>query len=462
MSSLIMKNELMTLEEIKVRDKHLDGLLINESLRAEIESLKLQGYEVNFSPESERTDIAYDNIEAIVSMFERLKVGGERYEDGHRELVTRRQLGAASLVARLHMTPLQVVAAPFRAASRQVHHAREVTRQEILYSADKMPWHRQSGQAMALLTIAFAHELESEQTDGIYPTMSGLLGDEIFDITFDERSSGFLTGKTLEEANIVAQQDLQGKSLGSAQASTLRRMKELREFIDQPISQDFKEVVQYCTDSLGIRSRKDKVRGVISQYVDARLEREPELKELTILSVGCGTALPIFEVAKALKAKGISPKVILLDQDPIALAAAQCLAEKEEFGLDDSIELHCRRLFSKLGSALDLSPVIQGRKIDIVEDTGLREYLPDRIYKSLTSALWKSLAPGGVMSTGNMSTHRPQPEFLHGLMGWVPIVRMRNIATGFALHEASGITKGLTTAYVTPDGVYTLYISRKQ
>lgn len=457
-----MKQELTTLAEPKIVGKHLDNLLIKASLLREIDNLRQQGYEVNFSPESERTDVAYDNIEAVVAMFERLEVGGQQYEHGHRKLLNRRQLGAASIVARLHMTPLQAVTAPFRVASRQVHDAKEVTRQNILYSSDKMPWHKQSGQAMALLTIAFAHELESEQTNGIYPTMSGLLGDEIFDINFDKRSSGFLQGKTMAEANVAAQQHLYGKSRDSAKASTQRRIRELHEFIDQPISEDFKQVVQYCTDSLGIRSRKDKVREIISLYVDERLEREPKLKELTLLSVGCGTALPIFEVAKVLKDKGISPKVILLDQDPIALAAAQCLAEKEEFGLGDSIELHCRRLFSKLGSTLDLSPVIQGRKIDIVEDTGLREYLPKRIYKSLTSALWKSLAPGGIMSTGNMSTHRPQPEFLHGLMGWEPIVRMRDIATGFALHEASGIAKGLTTAYVTPDGVYTLYISRKQ
>ena len=65
------------------------------------------------------------------------------------------------------------------------------------------------------------------------------------------------------------------------------------------------------------------------------------------------------------------------------------------------------------------------------------------------------------MSTGNMNVNRPQPEFLHGLMGWQPTVRLRTIAQGFALHEASGITRGSTTAHVTPDGVYTLFVSKK-
>ena len=457
-----MTKEIPLIKKTKKTDKHLDNLLISQELQSEIYLLRSQGYDVRFSPESERTDAAYDNPDAIKSMFKRLDIGGKKYDNDHRLLVNRRQLDAAKLVLRVHMTPLNSIAVPFRAASFQVKQARETTRKDILYSLDKMPWHQQAGQATALLTIAFAHELASEQTNGMYPTMSGLLGDEIFDVTFDDRSSGFLRGKTMIEAKIAALEQFQGKDSIQAVALTGRRIKELHEFINQPISEDFKQVVQYCTDSLGIRSRKDKVREVVSQYVDERLKNDPKLKELILMSVGCGTALPIFEVARALKEKGLSPKVILLDQDPMALAAAQCLAEKEVFGLGDSIELHCRRLFSKFGRALDLSPVIQGRKIDIVEDTGLREYLPPRIYKSLTSALWQALTPGGIMSTGNMNTNRPQPEFLHGLMGWEPMVRMRDIATGFALHEASGINKGLTTAYVTPDGVYTLFISQKQ
>ncbi len=457
----MLENELDQSTTSREDERRLDSLLIKTSLLAEIESLKAEGYSVHFSPEIERTDAAYSNADSVVSMFGRLKIGGERYELGHRESLTLRELGAAKLVARLRQTPFRAIATPFLAASRRVNQAKEVTRRDILYSPDKMPWHNQSGQAVALLTIAFAHDLQSNQTGGKYRTMSALLGKEIFDTCFDERSSGFLIGKTLSQANITAQQLLFGKSLCRAQAVTKRRIKELHEFIDQPISEDFKQIVQYSTDSLGIRSRKDKLREIVCHYVDTRLEHGVKPATLTLLSVGCGTAIPIFELAKALKTKGISPLIILLDQDPVALAAAQCLAENEEFGLGDSIELHCRRLFSNAGKMLSLSPVIRGRKIDIVEDTGLREYLPPRVYVSLTRELWEALAVGGIMSTGNMNTHRPQPEFLHGLMGWEPMVRMRDIATSLALHEASGIEKGSTEAFVTPDGVYTLYISQK-
>lgn len=442
--------------------KDIDHLLIKKSLKAEIENLNKQGYVVNFRPETERTDVAYKKLDSIKGMFDRLSNGGKKYESHYHKLVKPHHIVSAKIISKVQMTPLRKLGMPFRGAASKVYEARTAARQKTLYSPDKMPWHNQSGQAIALLTIAFAHELKSEKTKGRYSTMSGLLGKEIFSVVFDDRSYDLLRGKTIKQAVIAARQSFDNKTARQAQDSTEKRIKELREFINQPISEDFKQVVQYCVDSLGIRSRKNKVRELVSLYVDERMKNEPDLKELTIFSVGCGTALPIFEVAKMIKEKGIYPKIILLDQDPIALAAAQCLAENEEFGLGDSIELHCRRLFSQFGRALDMSPVILGRKIDIVEDTGLREYLPDRIYISLTRALWNSLSSNGIMSTGNMSTHRSQPEFLHGLMGWYPIVRMRSIQKGFALHEASGIPKGSTTAYITPDGVYTLYVSQKQ
>ena len=143
----MLKNELDQSTTSREDKRRLDSLLIKTSLLAEIESLKSEGYSVYFSPEIERTDVAYSNADSVVSMFHRLKIGGERYELVHRESLTLRELGAAKLVARLRQTPFRAIATPFLAASRRVNEAREVTRQDILYSPDKMPWHNQSGQA---------------------------------------------------------------------------------------------------------------------------------------------------------------------------------------------------------------------------------------------------------------------------------------------------------------------------
>ena len=61
------------------------------------------------------------------------------------------------------------------------------------------------------------------------------------------------------------------------------------------------------------------------------------------------------------------------------------------------------------------------------------------------------------MITGNMNVNRPQKEFLHGLMGWVPKVRMRSIKEGFKLLQKSGIPKESIKATVTASGVYTVF-----
>jgi hypothetical protein len=178
------------------------------------------------------------------------------------------------------------------------------------------------------------------------------------------------------------------------------------------------------------------------------------------ISVGCGTAESILEVAADIRDRGISPTVVLIDQDPIALAAARTHAERE--GLGEFIEMHCLKLFDRRGRpfAID-SQVLKGRLVDIAEDTGLREYLNDALYVDLSRMIWSRVEEGGMMSTGNMNQNRPQPEFLHGLMGWFPRVRMRKISDGFRLHERSGIPKGSTKARVTRDGVYTLFFSYK-
>ena len=65
------------------------------------------------------------------------------------------------------------------------------------------------------------------------------------------------------------------------------------------------------------------------------------------------------------------------------------------------------------------------------------------------------------MITGNMNVNRPQKEFLHGLMGWVPKVRMRSIKEGFKLLQKYGIPKESIEATVTASGVYTVFAIEK-
>lgn len=171
----------------------------------------------------------------------------------------------------------------------------------------------------------------------------------------------------------------------------------------------------------------------------------------------------MLEVMQDVVAKGRDAKLILIDQDPIALAAAGELAR--QMGLEDNIEVHCTQLFIKKEGKLammDLQDVVQGRELDVCEDSGLREYFPDSMYKDLTTQAWAALAPGGLMTTGNMNKNRPQAEFLHGLMGWPLKVRMRHIRDIARLHAQAGIPKEASRLRVTQDGVYTLCFSVKE
>lgn len=129
---------------------------------------------------------------------------------------------------------------------------------------------------------------------------------------------------------------------------------------------------------------------------------------LLLLSIGCGTALPMLEVLQSLRRSGKDGHLILIDQDPIALAAAQLLAK--QLGLADAVEIHCERLILGRGRStrvLDLDHVLRGRLVDICEDSGLREYFPDFLYIELAAKAWAATKSGGLVVTGNMNNYRP-------------------------------------------------------
>ena len=346
-----------------------------------------------------------------------------------------------------------------RAGALRRHDAlREPYRVEWLFgphATDALPWHHQRGRAAALLTITSAHELSDETAARRYRTMSGPLDSRVLQHIFDHEVA-HVGGLDLAAAVAVVEQTMLGRGTSSAHRTAVKRVTQLSEFVEGGVNARFRRIVRYCTDSLGIRSRKELVARRIRAALDATHAARP-----LMMSFGCGTALPMLEVLaeEVRRTPGRAPKLILLDQDPLALAAATTLAE--DMGLRAYIEVHCRRLFDRWGRPTDLSSVLRGRQLHIAEDSGLREYLPDRIYRWLTADTWRVLAPGGLMSTGNMNASRPQREFLHGMMGWRPNVHMRSIADGLNLHARAGVPRANTNAVVTPEGVYSLFFSVK-
>lgn len=322
----------------------------------------------------------------------------------------------------------------------------EATRQRLFYGPSQgSAWSAQKGCATALLTLM-------EAGRG-HPNLSATVGPDVLDTVFAD-------GTSLEELLVKSRADFFGQSREDAVDGAKTRMSDLEQFINGPLYPRWEQVLLYGTDGLGIRSRKQIVTHVVVEFVRRQIAAHTPLVEPAVMvSIGCGTALPVFDIARDLKFLGIRPELVLVDQDPIALAFALELARQR--GLSDHVEIHCTRLFDRRSQPVDITAILNGRTPLLIEDTGLREYLPDTMYKTLTSSSWQALAAGGLLVSGNMNANRPQAQVLNGLIGWQPKVFARTLAQAAALHVKAGIDIGELQACVTKDGVYTVYVAEK-
>ena len=421
----------------------------NEKLNKEIADLRSEGCRVKIG---EKTDPAYNNPDNIKNTYDYLERGDAKLKEIRKNFI-HKNLATAAIANVLDKTPFVKMGK----WGEKIDSYLEIFRDKLLYGKDQtdsQPWHNQRGSALTFLTISEAEDLSvfgkngEILSEGKYPTMSGPLDESVF----DEKINGLPLTEVMVQDKIN-----NGVDKATAIEEVEKRISEVREFIQAPVTKKFSSVIRHCADSLGIRERVETVNGLSIDHLKKVAEKENRsIDDMLVMSFGCGTGLATLKMLKKLKDEtGEAPTVILLDQDPLALAAAQSLAKK--WNLEDKIEAHCERLFSKLGKPLSLEGVLGNRKLDIAEDSGLREYLPDGVYKQLTRESLKFLRTGGLMITGNMNVNRPQKEFLHGLMGWVPKVRMRSIKEGFKLLQKSGIPKEFITATVTASGVYTVF-----
>ena len=425
----------------------------NEKLNKEIADLRSEGCRVKIG---EKTDPAYNNPDGIKDTYNYLKRGDAKLKEIRKNFI-HKNLATAAIANVLDKTPFVKMGK----WGKKIDLYLEFFRDKLLYGENQTaskPWHNQRGSALTFLTISEAYRLRVSRkkgeilSEGKYPTMSGPLDESVF----DEKINGLPLTEVMIQDKIN-----NGVDKATAIEEVEKRISDVREFIQVPVTEKFSNVIRHCADSLGIRERVETVNGLSIDHLKKVAEKENRsIDDMLVMSFGCGTGLATLKMLKKLKDEtGEAPTVILLDQDPLSLAAAQSLAKK--WNLEDKIEVHCERLFSKLGKPLSLEGVLGDRKLDIAEDSGLREYLPDGVYKQLTRESLKFLRSGGLMITGNMNVNRPQKEFLHGLMGWVPKVRMRSIKEGFKLLQKSGIPKESIEATVTASGVYTVFAIEK-
>jgi hypothetical protein len=276
-------------------------------LSREISLLQSSNVSVTVAPTTD--DPAYDQPDEIRALYESLRTLDDR-------------LAAVSLVReRVWQGPGQR-----RSVSRRNQHILDRYRTEWLFGPiDAVAWFQQRGRATALLTSASVNDMSVGESVGGYPTMSGPLDMGVMDHVFGPDVVGFV-GLGLEAAIAHAEQRFGGRPAQAARTVAERRLHQLRDFIAAPVSPLFHRVARYCTDSLGIRSRK----AVVGQRVVEALQHcvggpGPAL----ILSFGCGTAHPILTEIRAWVAAGNpAPTLVLVDQDPVALAVAMRLAQR--------------------------------------------------------------------------------------------------------------------------------------
>lgn len=425
--------------------KHdLLATLVPPAALHELAELRSQGVDV---ARSTTDDPAYDRPLAIRDVFVDLEHRSRSFDEASTGTAARLAAGAA-----------QHSVGAIRSWGRRStlrHRARaDDVRRRLLYDLPEVqggPWLRQAGRAASLVTVVDALDLATTTSGGAHPRMSGRLDEALLDLTFGAQT-GWLEGRPLVDAVIESAIRFRGHTPDHARSSAATTMTALADFVTAPPKPGFQQVVGFCVDALGIRSRKEEVRREIHRHA-----QETDADDLLLLSIGCGTALPMLEALESLHAVGRRGRLVLVDQDPVALASAQLLAS--QLGLTDAIEIHCRPLFVGRGRRtrlLDLDTVLTGRRVDVCEDSGLREYFPDRLYVELATKAWQATKPGGLVTTGNMNTNRPQAQALHGLLGWPIPVRMRTISQVRALHLRAGIPADLLRLRLTQEGVYTL------
>ncbi len=220
-----------------------------------------------------------------------------------------------------------------------------------------------------------------------------------------------------------------------------------------PSSKDFLTGV---IDSQAIQTRADTAIGMVREYLKRKPDNEKE--KIVCASLACGAAGPIFEMACRLKSDGINAeKLILVDNDPMALASAYSLAGA--YGVEDKIQINKCNIMA--GSLTD---TIEPESVDVVDLLGIFEYIPKSLrlagvhYNAAEAFLrnvLKILKPGGLVVMGNMLNDRPQQQFFKKV--W-PRLYQRDPKAVLEIIQESGLDPLQTEVRIPArEGVYAIY-----
>jgi extracellular factor (EF) 3-hydroxypalmitic acid methyl ester biosynthesis protein len=148
-----------------------------------------------------------------------------------------------------------------------------------------------------------------------------------------------------------------------------------------------------------VRTRKDVVREVIRE----RLQRQPTL---SLMSIACGSAHEIFELASTGSINN-SLDATLVDQDPEALSFAA--GRLISYLSPEAPRFNATTVRAQFGDYSDPNGNSLPGGQDIVYCFGMFDYLPDDVISGIVPVLYSKLKAGGTMILGNL---RPAPEMI--------------------------------------------------
>lgn len=249
----------------------------------------------------------------------------------------------------------------------------------------------------------------------------------------------------------------------------------------QPMTEDLRHWLGNLLDGIGIRSRAEVVRMVMSDEV---LRRGGGGQWL---SLACGAAQPVFRALERVRDYGMTmPKAVLADYDKRILSLASSYARSaglseytrlQRMNVLNANGLTAPSLMDPFARALGSRQKLQAGSYDVVEAVGILEYLKEDDWpytyrgvitrnhnmsgaKTLLRNAYELTKPGGLLLVGNMLDTHPQLAFTLNVVQW-PHIQPRSIEHMAEIIHDSGVTPESLDIYCPSDGVYALYAMRK-
>lgn len=236
-------------------------------------------------------------------------------------------------------------------------------------------------------------------------------------------------------------------------------------------------------DAIGIRSRAE----VMESVVVGEVLRNMDTRQRWV-SLGCGAAQPVVAALEKIRGYGAPvPEVTLVDYQKQALDLAQEGARKSGFA--DAVTTRRMNILKTEGiayrhdsdtgfyrNAISSVGKLPAESFDMVDAVGILEYLKPGDWKyaygkvintkkGMAGAVrflhnaYELVKPGGLLVVGNMRDTHPQLGFTLNTIQW-PHIQPRSVDEVTSLIREAGL-EGRVDAYCPDDGVYAIYVIRK-